>query len=123
METESIGILIPILGIVFGIGCGIVAIICDYFEKKNKMRVIEKAIDKGISLEGTSLDDKKGLRVPYRSGMVFLAIGIGVGIFVLLDNEIDILGIASIPALIGIALIINDRINYEMLFYKKSDQE
>ena len=114
-------VLIPILLILLGCSIAIVAIITDYLFKKIKMRVMEKAIEKGLSLEGLSSEDKIKSRVPYRVGMVFLAVGIGIGIFALLDREIDILGLASIPVLIGIALIINDRINYDRLFNKESD--
>jgi hypothetical protein len=99
----------------------------DHFTKKAKMRVMEKAVEKGISLEGLSLDDKKAPRMPYRAGMVSLAVGLGVCILgVLLGQDkshllYPILGGGSIAVLIGIALIINDRINYDRYFNKKSD--
>ena len=120
-------IVIPIVAIIFGLAIPIIAIIVDHLNKKSKMRVMEKAIEKGLSLEGLSLEDERRLRVPYRSGMIVLAAGLGLGIFAVLIGQIDdeaiypLLGIASIPALIGIALLINDRINYDRCFSEKSD--
>ena len=107
------------------LGCviPIVAIIAEYFKKKGKLRVMERAIEKGLPLEGLSLEDEREPRVPYRSGMVVLALGIGIGICaVLVENTGGFgVGIASILLLIGLALIINDKINYDRLFNKESD--
>ena len=122
-------ILIPILSVVFGLSIPIVLIIVEHFTKKSKLRVMEKAIEKGLSLEGLSLDDKKEPRMPYRAGMVVLAVGLGVGIFAVLlgqtenDALFPLLGLGSIPALIGVALIINDRINYDRYYNEKSDPQ
>ncbi len=119
-------IFVPIVAIIFSLSIPIVAIIVDHLSKKNKMRVIEKAIEKGLSLEGLSLDDKKEPRVPYRSGMVILAVGLGIGIFAILIGRIEsqalypLLGVGSIPVLMGIALIVNDKINYDRYFNKES---
>jgi hypothetical protein len=121
-------VLIPIVAIVFSLAIPIVAIICDHFTSKNRMKLMEKAIEKGITLEGLSFDKRnRGPRVPYRSGMILLAIGIGICGFGILigQKETDafwpLLGLGLIPVLIGIALIINDRINYEKLFKKDTD--
>jgi hypothetical protein len=113
--------VIAIFVVVFGLSIPIVAIIVDHLNKKSKMRLIEKAIEKGSSLEGLSLEDIKERRprMPYRAGMIVLAVGLGIGIFAVLKWEFELLGIASIPALIGIALLINDRINYD----RYSDEE
>jgi hypothetical protein len=121
--------LIPVVAIVLGCAIPIVAIIVDHFTKKSKMQVMEKAIEKGLPLEGLSLEEKKKPRGPYRSGMIALAVGIGIGIFAFFMRNIaqeafySMLGLASIPALIGIVLIINDRINYDRYFNKESDQQ
>jgi hypothetical protein len=120
---------IPITGIIFGCAIPIVAIIFEHFTKKSKMRVMEKAIENGISPEDMSLEDKKRPRVPYRSGMISLAVGLGIGIFSFVIGKIEmdvfhpLLGIASIPILVGIALIINDKINYDRLFNKEPDTQ
>jgi hypothetical protein len=90
---------------------------------------MENAIENGISPEDLSLEGKKGPRVPYRSGMISLAVGLGIGIFSFVIGKIEmdafypLLGIASIPVLVGIALIINDKINYDRLFNKEPDTQ
>lgn len=111
------------LAVVLGCIIPIVSLIAEYYKKKGKLRVMEKAIEKGLPLEGLSLENERGPRVPYRSGMVVLAVGIGIGICaVLVENTGGFgVGIASILLLIGLALIINDKINYDRLFNKESD--
>jgi hypothetical protein len=127
MKPEILGIFIPLSAIVLSLSIPIIAIIVDYFNRKSKMKVIEKAIEKGVTLEGLSLEEKKEPRVPYRSGMITLAVGVGIGIFALFMGQIEdealypLLGIGSIPALIGIALLINDRINYDRYFKQDVD--
>lgn len=117
-----VAILIPIFAIVFSLSIPIIAIIVEHLNRKNKLKVIEKAIEKGISPEGLSLEGDNRPRAPYRSGMITLAGGIGIGVFALLMGQIEIealyplLGLGSIPMLIGIAMIINDRINYDRYF-------
>ena len=119
--------LVPIISIVLALSIPIISIIVEYFNRKNKLKLFEKAIEKGVTLEGLSLEEKRP-RVPYRAGMVLLAVGIGIAIFAFLMAQIEIkafypiLGAAFIPALIGIALIINDRINYDRYFKKDLDQ-
>ncbi|MEJ2110582.1 MAG: DUF6249 domain-containing protein [Acidobacteriota bacterium] len=121
--------LIPIVAIVLGCGIPIVAIIFEHFTKKAKLRVIEKAIEQGQPVDELSLDGKKRPRVPYRGGMIALAVGLGIGIFALLVGQSEgdalypLLGVATIPALIGIMLIVNDRINYDRLFNKEPNQQ
>lgn len=122
-------IIMPVLAIVLGLTIPIVIIIVEYFTKKSKMRVMEKAIEKGLSLEGLSLEDERKPRMPYRAGMIVLAAGLGVGIFAVLVGQVEpealfwLLGFASIPVLIGVALIINDRINYDRYSKEKSNPQ
>jgi len=127
MKPDILGVFIPLSAIVLSLSIPIIAIIVDHFNRKTKMKVMEKAIEKGVTLEGLSLEEKKGPRLPYRTGMITLAVGLGIGIFALFVGQIEdealypLLGIASIPALIGIALIINDRINYDRYFKQDVD--
>lgn len=120
---------IPVVAIVFSLSIPIIAIIVEHLTKKSKMQVIEKAIEKGLPLDGLSLEDNKGPRMPYRSGMIVLAVGIGIGIFAFLMRNVaeeafySLLGLASIPTLIGIALIVNDQINYDRYFNIESERQ
>lgn len=118
-------LLIPIVAIILGCGIPIVAIISDHLTKKAKMRVMEKAIENGIALEGLSLEEKKGPRMPYRGGMVAVALGLGFIIAgVLFGNVHDpMLSAGAIVGLVGIALIINDKINYDRYFHKEVGQQ
>ena len=115
-------ILVPIYAIVFSLSIPIVAIIVEHFNRKNKMKVIEKAIGKGITIEGLSLEKDNNPRAPYRSGMITLAVGLGICIFasfigkIVTDAFYPLIGIGSIPVLIGITLIINDKMNYALYF-------
>ena len=121
--------IVVIAALVLGCLIPIVSIIVQHFTKKDKMRVMEKAIEKGLSLEGLSLDEKGGARMPYRAGMVSVAVGLGVCIFGVLVGQAQahllypIVGGGSIAILIGVALIINDRINYDRYFNKESDPQ
>lgn len=126
MDHSNLGLLVPIVAIVFSLSIPIVAIIVEHFTKKAKMRLMEKAIEKGLSLEGLSLEDKKQPRMPYRAGMVLLAVGIGLCIFGILlgrhnpSTLYPLMGAGSIPVLVGIALIVNDRINYNRYLNKEN---
>lgn len=124
---ESIlALSIPIIAILGGLSIPIVAIIAEHFTKKAKIRLMERAIEKGMPLEGFSLEEKKKPRMPYRQGMMSLAIGLGVAVFAISVSHINakalypLLGGAAILFLIGLASIINDRINYDRYFNRQS---
>ncbi len=89
-------LLIPIVAIVGGLSIPILAIILDYRKKHLQARIIEKAIEQGLSTEEIAdlLDQHEGKkcdtdsegnrrRHPFRSGLVLLAIG---GAFYLADH-------------------------------------
>lgn len=121
------GILIPIFAICFSLSIPIIAIIVEHFNRRVKMKVIERAIEKGVALEGLSLGEENKPRLPYRSGMIVAASGLGIAIFAFFIGKIEadafypLIGIASIPLLIGIALIVNDRMNYDRYFNQDTD--
>jgi hypothetical protein len=116
---------IPLLALPLIFGIPIIAIIVDYLQKRNKNRLIERALEKGVPIENLALDEPRRNRLPYRSGMVMVAVGIGVTIFGFAfgraleaggDPEAYVpramFGAGGvIVLLIGIALLINDRMN------------
>lgn len=118
-------VLIPLAAITLGCGIPIIAIIVDYFQKRTKARIIEKAIEKGVPIENLALDDPRGPRMPYRSGMITAAVGIGMIVFgALLSSALErageedaFIGMATMGGagamvlIIGIAILINDRMN------------
>ena len=113
-------ILIPIVSVVMVFSIPIVAMIVEYMHKKNKARVIEKALERGVPIENLKFEEAK-VRMPYRSGMVMVAIGVGVAIFgAAIGTYTDevgampvFLGGGAVVGLIGLALLINDRMNYD----------
>lgn len=116
---------IPLVALPLIFGIPLVAIIVDYLQKRNKNRVVEKALERGVPIENLALDEPKRNRLPYRSGMVMLAVGIGVVVFGFAFGRVleaggdpefyvpkAIFGAGGvIVLLIGIALLINDRMN------------
>ncbi len=88
--------------------------------------IIEKAIEKDIPIDNLALDEPQKSRMPYRSGMVMVATGIGVIVFgFAMSWALDLAGEQDafimrastvsggvIVLLIGIALLWNDRMNY-----------
>jgi hypothetical protein len=123
-------VLIPLVAITLGCGIPIVAIIVDYFQKRTKARIIEKAIEKGVPIENLALDEPQGARMPYRSGMVTAAVGLGliifglaIGVAVKQSGETEHFipyavfgGSGALVLLIGIALLVNDKMNYKRFF-------
>lgn len=118
-------VLIPLAAITLGCGIPIIAIIVDYFQKRTKARIIEKAIEKGVPIENLALDEPQRPRMPYRGGMITAAVGIGLIVFgALMSMGLDrvgeddaFMGLATMGGagamvlIIGIAMLINDRMN------------
>ena len=123
-------VLIPLAAISLGLSIPIIAIIVDYFQKRTKARIIEKAIEKGVPIENLALEEPRRNRMPYRSGMVMVAVGIGAIIMGATlswglgraGEDDAFMGLATmggggaIVLLIGIALLLNDKMNYKRFF-------
>ena len=130
LATSAEEVLIPLAAISLGCSIPIIAIIVDYFQKRTKARIIEKAIEKGVPIENLALDEPRGSRMPYRSGMVTVAVGLGLMIFGLAigaamkqSGETEHFipyavfgGSGALVFLIGIALLANDKMNYKRFF-------
>lgn len=114
---------IPVVAVAMSLTIPIVAIIVDHFQKKAKMRLIETAIEHGVDPAELNLDfeSKSGPYLPYRAGMVTLAVGVALlvaakvaltmyGIFYVLAN----IG-GAVCVLVGLALIINDWMNRDRI--------
>jgi hypothetical protein len=117
---------IPIIAIIMVFSIPIAAIVTEYFQKKNKARIIEKAIEKELPIDNLALDEPQKARLPYRSGMVMVATGLGVAIFgfamgwamgsVGEEDAVIMKAVfgagGAIVLLIGVALLVNDKMNY-----------
>lgn len=123
LMTISIGgwetMLLPIIVVTLAMIIPIVAIITEHFQKKKKMELMEKAIEHGANLDNFTLEDTscRERELPYRGGMVTLAVGIGIIIgsrwvefgFGELDTLMLVGG--AIVSCVGIALLLNDLMN------------
>ncbi len=113
------GLVLPVVVITLSMSIPIVAIVTEHLQKQARMRLIAKAIEHGADLEALNLDDesKTKPRLPYRAGMIALAIGVGL----LLSNHFMVLEFAGlhfpllvaglITSCIGVALLLNDWLN------------
>ncbi len=121
METGAL--FIPIIAIVMVFSIPIVAIITEHLQKSKKAEIVKKAIEMGTPIDNLKLDEPKK-RMPYRSGMVTTACGIGVVIFGLTISMVEndpepkfiFMGMGAVVVLIGLALLINDKMNYNRMF-------
>jgi uncharacterized membrane protein YeiB len=113
MQPEQMALLIPIFGIVFGIGAGIVAIITQArrrgkeFELRHKERMA--AIERGLDVPSEPLEpiERPKTHAQYLlRGMVWLGVGIAITFAAgdLVGDQVSRLG--AIPAAVGIAYLI-----------------
>jgi len=116
-RTPMTEILLPLAVISLSMSIPIVAIVTEHFQKKERMRLIEKAIEHGANIDDLPLDEPARPHLPYRSGMVTLGIGAGL---LMADRYAGLnfgsftapLGIGGvICAGVGAALLLNDWIN------------
>jgi hypothetical protein len=111
MNEDLIALLIPIFGIVFGVGVAIVAIIAGHREKlkraEHRHRERITALEKGIELPPDA-DPEPGKRIgSLKNGLagLFLGVVLYFAIREVTDNEVAIFGF--IPAAIGLANLIS----------------
>jgi hypothetical protein len=111
MDHQSIAVLIPIAGIVFGIGIAAVSIVTTHREKVKRAELRHKeriaAMEKGVEMPPEIIDtDESGRPRFLLQGLIWL--GVGIGIFFALGelagDDVGMLGL--IPAAVGIATLI-----------------
>ncbi|MBR4722558.1 MAG: hypothetical protein IK053_05840 [Muribaculaceae bacterium] len=112
--TESVVVWIPIIGIVFSIGGPILLVILifyfSYRNKRNRFKVIEKAIEHGVAneqLEKLFEEQKSHRRSPIFSGMACFMAGVGCFAATWMFSGGKILGIIGLIAMtVGLGTII-----------------
>jgi cadmium resistance protein CadD (predicted permease) len=112
MAIEQMALLIPILGIVLGVGVAVVAIIASHREKQKRAELRHRerlaAIEKGIELlpdPDPDAEPKKGSSL--KGGLVGLFLGV-VLYFALREvagEDVALFGL--VPAAIGVASLIS----------------
>ncbi len=120
--SSVLPMLIPIIVVTLSMCIPIVAIITDYFQKKERMRLIATAIEHGANIEHLKFDDPESRpHLPYRAGMVALAVGMAL---IAADRYVGLdfgsfhfpLAIGGlITAFVGLALLLNDWLNRDRL--------
>jgi hypothetical protein len=120
-DSNWIGFLLPLVVVTLSMAIPIIAIITEHFQKKDKTRLLEKAIEHGIDPEHLELEEPRKPHLPYRSGMIMVAVGVALG----LSDQLGGIGISGIRfplvaaglivGLIGVALLVNDRMNRDRL--------
>jgi hypothetical protein len=74
-------------------------------KRKREIEAYKAAIEKGLPLDGLKL--AKSPVTTLRSGLVWIAIGIGLFIVILAEGGTKSLSVSAIPILIGFALILS----------------
>ena len=112
MNEELVALLIPIFGIVFGVGVAIVAIIAGHREKlkraEHRHRERITALEKGIELPPDPEPESDGKRFgSLKSGLsgLFLGVVLFYALREVTDGQVAIFGL--IPAAIGLANLIS----------------
>jgi len=126
--SGSAQVAIPVVAVTLSLCIPIVAIIVDHFQKKAKMRLVEKAIEHGVDISDINFDGecKEAAKLPYRDGMVTMAVGIGLlvaGRYLSAVSSI-LVGFAMVGGAIclcvGVALLVNDWMNRDR--FRQSQQ-
>jgi hypothetical protein len=112
MEIEQMALLIPIVGIVLGVGVAIVAIITSHREKQKRAELRHRerlaAIEKGIELPPDPEPDPEPKKASsLKSGLINLFLGIVLyfAIREVADDDVALFGL--IPAAIGVGTLIS----------------
>jgi hypothetical protein len=112
MDEDLVALLIPIFGIVFGVGVAIVAIIAGHREKLKRAELRHReritALEKGIELPPDPDPEADGKRAgSLKSGLagLFLGIVLYFALREVTDNEVAIFGL--VPAAFGLANLIS----------------
>ena len=116
--SELTGLVLPIVVISLSMSIPIVAIVTEHLQKQARMRLIAKAIEHGANLEDLKLEDPdERPRLPYRSGMVMIAVGVALILANRIVNlsfgalEFPLLVGGLITGCVGLALLLNDWLN------------
>jgi phosphatidylglycerophosphate synthase len=112
MDIEQMALMIPILGIVLGVGIAIVAIIAAHREKQKRVELRHRerlaAIEKGIELAPDPEPDagvKKTSSLKSGLSGVFIGVLLYFALYRVVNEDVALFGL--IPAALGIATLIS----------------
>ncbi len=112
MEVEQMALLLPILGIVLGVGVAVVAIVAGHRERQKRVELRHRerlaAIEKGIELAPDPEPDagvKKTSSLKSGLSGVFIGAVLYAALYRVVSEDIALFGL--IPAALGIATLIS----------------
>jgi hypothetical protein len=114
--TSILGVMIPIIAIVFGIGIGMLSLYLDYRKKREFFELHHKermaAIEKGVEVPALPpeffLDPRRKTRTPsdyLRRGLIWLLVGVAITAALYQDNDHDGKW-GLVPAAVGLAYLL-----------------
>ncbi len=107
----------------------LIVVIMDNRTRRMRVKLLHEermlALEKGLPVPMDYQDGISKRRRPYVRGLVFLGIGVAMLAWYGMSNDSDLGGIAMVPTMIGLALILgdwlNDRRNSAKLPTEKTD--
>jgi hypothetical protein len=117
LASTDVSTWIPLVVVTLAMAIPIVGIVTNFFQEKQRMRLKEKAIEHGFDPEKLESEPPPGPYMPYRTGMVLLAVGAGlflVSRYATLDVAILDFGVLAgsfVVGMVGVAFLLNDWMN------------
>ncbi len=113
MLSEILGYMIGLIGVFGTLLLILIVVLMDNKSRRIRTKLLHDermlALEKGLPVP-LELGDFGKKRRPYVRGLVFLAVGVGLMIFGAATSDDGVIGFGAIPAMIGLALIIADRL-------------
>jgi cadmium resistance protein CadD (predicted permease) len=119
---DIMGPMIPIIAIIMGILCAIVAMYFRHQRQKEEQETIRQAMEKGIDLPEDLFRHENGhccRNNPLRRGIFFTAVGISLFIALYVNEDIEVAVWGLIPLAIGIGSLIYNKLSP----HKSQDQK
>lgn len=102
--------IISIVAIVSVFGGGVMVFFFIFFfwfrAKKDRNRVIETAIRNNAKIDPIVFNDFKSPRTRLHAALVWMAWGLGIAIFFLFVDSIEVVGLGAVPFFVGVAKLI-----------------
>jgi len=109
MVMDFMGPMIPIIAIIMGVGCAIIAMYFSSRRQKEEQETIRIAMEKGVDLPEDLLKrngDSCSRSNPLRRGIFWTALGISLTIALYVNNDVEAAVWGLIPLALGIGNII-----------------
>ena len=120
MLSELVGYMIGLVAVFGTLLLILVVVLVDNKSRRIRTQLLHDermlALEKGLPVP-LELGDFGKKRRPYVRGLVFLAVGVGLIIMGAFLSDNGMIGFGAIPAMIGIALIIADKLVKEKKAY------